>query len=55
MGQDPEHINGMDDNRLAKITENGKPSIPKPPNTKVGHQRYRKARWIKYRTWSYGI
>jgi len=39
-----EHVNGMDDNRLAKIAKNEKPNISKLPKTKLGHQHYRKDR-----------
>jgi len=29
-GMKNEHVNGMDDNRLAKIAKNGKPNIVRP-------------------------
>jgi len=40
-----EHVNRMDDNQLAKIAKNGKPSSPRPPGrppkrcAKIGHRR----------------
>jgi len=36
-----EHVNGMDDNRFAKIAKNEKPNVSKLPKTKLGHQYYR--------------